>query len=229
MGRQCKQARCEGTVPRFEGDISMRRTKAEAEETRQAILAAAERVFFKKGVANSSLDEVAAAAGVTRGAIYWHFSSKSDLFIGLYESVALPESDLLDFDDPDLKGLALLAKIEEAACKWLALLAGDEQRQRIMTISLRTNYSDEFAPVLHAQEELDRSQKERLEAVFERAEAEGAFNDNWTAESALDAIYWLIKGICSDWLLFGKRFDLAKEGAEAVHRLMKGFQRSPSS
>ncbi|CUX48514.1 MAG TPA: TetR family transcriptional regulator [Agrobacterium sp.] len=207
----------------------MRRTKAEAEETRQAILAAAERVFFKKGVANSSLDEVAAAAGVTRGAIYWHFSSKSDLFIGLYESVALPESDLLDFDDPDLKGLALLAKIEEAACKWLALLAGDEQRQRIMTISLRTNYSDEFAPVLHAQEELDRSQKERLEVVFERAEAEGAFNDNWTAESALDAIYWLIKGICSDWLLFGKRFDLAKEGAEAVHRLMKGFQRSPSS
>ncbi|UXS35078.1 TetR family transcriptional regulator [Agrobacterium tumefaciens] len=208
--------------------MSMRRTKAEAEETRQAILAAAERVFFKKGVANSSLDEVAAAAGVTRGAIYWHFSSKSDLFIGLYESVALPESDLLDFDDPDLKGLALLAKIEEAACKWLALLAGDEQRQRIMTISLRTNYSDEFAPVLHAQEELDRSQKERLEAVFERAEAEGAFNDNWTAESALDAIYWLIKGMCSDWLLFGKRFDLAKEGAEAVHRLMKGFQRFPA-
>ncbi len=68
----------------------MRRTKAEAEETRQAILAAAERVFFKKGVANSSLDEVAAAAGVTRGAIYWHFASKTDLFIGLYQSVALP-------------------------------------------------------------------------------------------------------------------------------------------
>ncbi|KAA3501363.1 MULTISPECIES: TetR family transcriptional regulator [Rhizobium/Agrobacterium group] len=204
----------------------MRRTKAEAEETRQAILAAAERVFFKKGVANASLDEVAVAAGVTRGAIYWHFSSKTDLFIGLYKSVALPESDLLDFGDPDLKGLTLLAKIEEAACKWLALLAQDEQRQRIMTISLRTSYSDEFAPVLHAQEELDRYHKDRLEAAFERAQAEGAFNDNWTAESALGALYWLLKGICSDWLLFGKRFDLAKEGGEAVHSLMKGFRRA---
>ncbi|MCA1869147.1 TetR family transcriptional regulator [Agrobacterium genomosp. 3] len=204
----------------------MRRTKAEAEETRQAILAAAERVFFKKGVANSSLDEVAVAAGVTRGAIYWHFSSKTDLFIGLYKSVALPESDLLDFDDPDLKGLTLLAKIEEAACKWLALLAQDEQRQRIMTISLRTSYSDEFAPVLHAQEELDRYHKDRLEAAFERAQAEGAFNDNWTAESALGALYWLLKGICSDWLLFGKRFDLAKDGGKAVHSLMKGFRRA---
>ena len=207
----------------------MRRTKAEAEETRQAILAAAERVFFKKGVANSSLDEVAAAAGVTRGAIYWHFSSKSDLFIGLYQSVSLPESDLLDFGDPDVRGLALLAKIEEAACKWLTLLSKDEQRQRIMTISLRTNYSDEFAPVLHVQEELDRYQKDRLEAAFARAQAEGAFNDNWTTDSALDALYWLLKGMCSDWLLFGKRFDLAKEGAEAVHRLMKGFQRSSAS
>ncbi|CUX62544.1 MULTISPECIES: TetR family transcriptional regulator [Rhizobium/Agrobacterium group] len=204
----------------------MRRTKAEAEETRQAILAAAERVFFKKGVANSSLDEVAVAAGVTRGAIYWHFSSKTDLFIGLYKSVALPESDLLNFDDPDLKGLTLLAKIEEAACKWLALLAQDEQRQRIMTISLRTSYSDEFAPVLHAQEELDRYHKDRLEAAFERAQAEGAFNDNWTAESALGALYWLLKGICSDWLLFGKRFDLSKDGGKAVHSLMKGFRRA---
>ncbi|MCZ7467501.1 TetR family transcriptional regulator [Rhizobium rhizogenes] len=204
----------------------MRRTKAEAEETRQAILAAAERVFFKKGVANASLDEVAAAAGVTRGAIYWHFSSKTDLFIGLYKSVALPESDLLDFGDPDLKGLTLLSKIEEAACKWLALLAQDEQRQRIMTISLRTSYSDEFAPVLHAQEELDRYHKDRLEAAFERAQAEGAFNDNWTAESALGALYWLLKGICSDWLLFGKRFDLATDGGKAVHSLMKGFRRA---
>ncbi|UXT44500.1 TetR family transcriptional regulator [Agrobacterium tumefaciens] len=208
--------------------MSMRRTKAEAEETRQAILAAAERVFFKKGVANSSLDEVAAAAGVTRGAIYWHFSSKSDLFIGLYESVALPESDLLDFGDPDLKGEALLAKIEDAACNWLSLLSKDEQRQRIMTISLRTNYSDEFAPVLRAQEELDRYHKRLLEEAFERAQAEGAFNDNWTAESALGALYWLLKGMCSDWLLFGKRFDLANEGAEAVHRLMKAFRRSPT-
>ena len=67
------------------------------------------------------------------------------------------------------------------------------------------------------------------EEAFARAQAEGAFNDNWTADSALDALYWLLKGMCSDWLLFGKRFDLAKEGAEAVHRLMKGFQRSSAS
>jgi len=44
----------------------MRRTKAEAAETRCAVLTAAEQLFFEKGVANSTLDEIAAAAGVTR-------------------------------------------------------------------------------------------------------------------------------------------------------------------
>ena len=49
----------------------MRRTKAEAAETRCSILVAAEKLFFEKGVATSTLDEIATAAGVTRGAIYW--------------------------------------------------------------------------------------------------------------------------------------------------------------
>lgn len=212
-----------------EGGVTMRRTKAEAEETRQAILAAAELVFFKKGVANSSLDEVAAAAGVTRGAIYWHFSSKVDLFLGLYESVSLPEADLLDLGDPDLSGSDLFARLEQACCSWLALLSRDEQRQRIMTITLRTNYSDEFAPVLRAQEELDSRHKSLLKSVFERLELAGAFNENWTATSAFGAIYWLIKGMCSDWLLFGKRFDLAQEGAVAVNRLLTSFKRYPTA
>ena len=61
----------------------MSRTKAEAEETRNSILSAAERVFFEKGVSTASLDDVAKAAGVTRGAIYWHFSNKTDLFLEL--------------------------------------------------------------------------------------------------------------------------------------------------
>ena len=57
----------------------VRRTKEEAQETRNSILDAAERVFFEKGVSRTSLADIAQAAGVTRGAIYWHFAHKSDL------------------------------------------------------------------------------------------------------------------------------------------------------
>ena len=68
----------------------VRKTKEEAQETRNAILDAAERVFLERGVSHTSLAEIAAAAGVTRGAIYWHFANKSDVFDALFERVFAP-------------------------------------------------------------------------------------------------------------------------------------------
>ena len=62
-----------------------RSTKEEALETRSRILDAAEEVFFTRGLAQSSLADVAVAADVTRGAIYWHFKNKSDLFEAMCE------------------------------------------------------------------------------------------------------------------------------------------------
>lgn len=55
------------------------------QETRDRILASAARVFGQKGFERSSLDEVAADAGMTKGAIYWHFKSKNDLFFALLD------------------------------------------------------------------------------------------------------------------------------------------------
>ena len=50
-----------------------RRTKQDAQATREALLDAAEHVFEQRGVARTSLNHIAEAAGLTRGAVYWHF------------------------------------------------------------------------------------------------------------------------------------------------------------
>ena len=63
----------------------MKRTKEEAEQTRQALLDAAMTVFHQRGVARASLDQIACAAGLTRGALYWHFKNKEHLFEALCE------------------------------------------------------------------------------------------------------------------------------------------------
>lgn len=55
------------------------------QDTRTKILEAAARVFARHGYAGASLELVAADAGMTKGAVYWHFSSKSDLFAALCE------------------------------------------------------------------------------------------------------------------------------------------------
>jgi AcrR family transcriptional regulator len=58
-----------------------------AEETRQAILASARDAFATTGYANSSLDDIAAAARVTKGALYHHFGSKLLLFEAVFIDV----------------------------------------------------------------------------------------------------------------------------------------------
>ena len=59
----------------------MRKTKEEAQQTRSNLLNAALNVFYERGVSKASLDEIAKTAGVTRGALYWHFKNKEDLFV----------------------------------------------------------------------------------------------------------------------------------------------------
>ena len=73
----------------------VRRTKTEAAATRQKLLDAAAAVFRERGVAHSTLAEVAAAAGVTRGAVYWHFRDKAHLFDALCEREQLPMEAML--------------------------------------------------------------------------------------------------------------------------------------
>ncbi len=72
-----------------------RRTKEQAEQTREAILDAAEQVFFQRGVSRASLEEIGRVAGVTRGAVYWHFKDKLDLFLAIEERVRLPQEQML--------------------------------------------------------------------------------------------------------------------------------------
>ncbi|HWC84427.1 MAG TPA: helix-turn-helix domain-containing protein [Pseudonocardiaceae bacterium] len=65
------------------------RTRPRREETRRRVLAAAFAVFGERGIAGSSLAEVAEAAGLTKGAIYSSFRSKDELVLALMEEHAL--------------------------------------------------------------------------------------------------------------------------------------------
>ena len=53
------------------------------EHTRSLLLDAAEEVFAEKGFTPASLDDIARAAGYTKGAIYKHFATKEDLFLAV--------------------------------------------------------------------------------------------------------------------------------------------------
>lgn len=65
----------------FSGDVMVRKTKEEAEQTRNAILDAALDIFCTKGYARTTFDDIAGKINLTKGAVYWHFKNKPELLI----------------------------------------------------------------------------------------------------------------------------------------------------
>ena len=65
----------------------VRRTRAEMEETRASLLATARKVFSERGYADTSMDDLTAQAGLTRGALYHHFGDKKGLLLAVVEQI----------------------------------------------------------------------------------------------------------------------------------------------
>lgn len=151
-----------------------RKTKEEALRTRQQIIDAARAVFLKHGVAHSSLEQVATTAGLTRGAVYWHFKDKSELFLAVREDVCSPLSERLDailfsdeYSDP-------LEAIEASIKAFFQVLDECPTLREVLEImSLRCELVNEYADV---QREVNRPGdefREKVGSVYKRAAEEG--------------------------------------------------------
>jgi len=151
-----------------------RKTKEEAERTRQQIIQAARQVFHACGVSRTSLENIAKAAGVTRGAVYWHFANKADVFFALREQASVPLLNRLD-------GLLLaegladpLEGIEQALNEFFRTLEEHPDVRQIFEImASRCEYVDEFATV---QAEVNKPALEflgKVEIAYRRARERG--------------------------------------------------------
>ena len=137
-----------------------RRTKAEAEQTRQKIIDAARSVFYRCGVTKSTLEGIAVEAGVTRGAVYWHFKNKTELFFAMRAQAFLPLLDHIDDAILDKTIANPLDRIERALLQMIADLKADKVADEVFRIaSMRCEYVDELKPIL---EEFQKSHERRL-------------------------------------------------------------------
>jgi len=201
-----------------------RKTKAEAEETRERILDAAEQLFFAHGVMQTSLEQVAEEAGVTRGAIYWHFSDKVALFKALHERVRLPQEDMVERaaadGHPDPLGL-----LEQIALDCTKTITTDPRLMRVYAILLvRCEYVGEMAEALKRQQDADAVMRANLVRIFTMADENGSLSPNWTPEVSARVFESMIMGLWADWLRYGQRFDLMKVGSQCIAELFVSFR-----
>src|ERR1700690_2265372 len=105
------------TVEKWTPDRRMERTRA-------ALIASARHLFATRGFEGASLDDIAEAAGYTRGAIYRHFANKEDLFFAVSESV---NTEVLDAfaEELDLEERSAVDDNAHYAAMWMKALAGN--------------------------------------------------------------------------------------------------------
>lgn len=203
-----------------------RRTKAEAESTRAAILDAAEVLFFQHGVSRTTLEKIALAANVTRGAIYWHFQNKADLFNAMLERVRLPFQTLLTEVDNN-PAANPFTQIRNLMTNGLQLIASSEQHHRVLTIVFhRCEYIDELNPAVTKQDELDAQTVAVLQRAFERAEQSGLLRDGVSPRLAATALHMYIGGIISNFLLKPQQCDLHKHAGALVDVMLQGLKQA---
>jgi len=177
-----------------------RKTKEEAERTRQQIIEAARRTFHQCGVSRTSLEKIAAAAGVTRGAVYWHFADKAALFFAMRDASmsAIDQADAFllseSIADP-------LDSIEQSMLSFFDTLANcAEIREAFEIMSFRCEYVDEFAEVLHEINKPCQDFLAKLKRAYQRAQDLGTLRAGLDPEAlALDTVSF-VGGLFNNWL-----------------------------
>ena len=204
-----------------------RRTKEEAQETRNRLLDTAEHVFNERGVSRTSLAEIAEAAGLTRGAIYWHFKNKLDLFNAMMERVILPMEEVTEqFADCSLQDP--IGNIRDRSIAILKDLGKNPQMQRVFDIMThKCEYVDEMAPLK------DRHLEGRSECVmhveegFRNAIKKGCLPKTTDPRLAAIGLHALIDGLIMNWLLDPKYFSFERDAEKMIDNYLRGLAVAP--
>ncbi len=206
-----------------------RRTKQEADETREALLDAAERVFLERGVARASLDEVARAAGCTRGAVHWHFGDKLGLFLALDERLLLYQDEACQMLDSD-EACTSLTQMFQWIGDAMERLENDPHRRRLLTVMLlRCEYVQEMAPALERRRNADAAMRARLLRFFKSLAARGELGEQWQPEEAARFFHALVTGFLLEWLHSNGESGLATHVRESLRLLRYSLQGAPTA
>lgn len=205
-----------------------RKTKQQALETRNHILDVAIRLFSQQGVSATSLADIAQAAGVTRGAIYWHFKNKSDLFSEIWE---LSESSIGDLeseyqakypDDP-------LSVLKEILAYVLEATVSDERRRLMMEIIFhKCEFVGEMSTLQDMQQSLLQACYDRIETVLRLCIDASQLPANLNTRQAALLMRGYINGMMESWLFNPQSFDLAADAPQLVDAFLDMLRLSPT-
>ena len=206
-----------------------RRTREEALETRNRLIYAAESVFHEKGVAHASLEEIAAKARLTRGAVYWHFKDKAELFDAMMQRVVLPAEDMLERagGKEEADPLELLRR---ATVQVLLRTAKDARVQRVFEIAYhKCEYVGDAAGVRERHIASQSECLKTIEAGFRACIRAGSLPATVKPRIAAIGAMALVSGLIASWVLDPKSFSLRQHAEPLVDFYFRGLAAKPAA
>lgn len=202
----------------------MRKTKTEAQKTRQYLLDAALEVFWRDGVTRASLQAIAQEAGVTRGALYWHFKNKEDLFETLFEQqyadffAAFNDQTLRDNQD-------VWTHLQHNLTTMFETLATRESKHKfcnVMFSKCEQTAGNETITELACR--YHRLFQKQIAYALQLSREQGRLPENTDIELAAIYLESSLVGLVKIWLDEPERFDLIAKSKRVIAANMRVLQ-----
>lgn len=201
----------------------MRRTKEEAALTRQSILRSSLAVFSTKGYAAARLEDVARLAGVTRGAVYWHFRGKPGLYQALLEAYSARAAQITQAAIEE--GGSFPDVVRRLFARLLSAVEEDRGLQAVLELGLfKTEDAAELRSLRRRQQEAAAELLHSLADVIRQAASRGDIRPESQAEPAARTLLALRNGLIQQWLLSPRSFSLREVAPTAADIFLKGIE-----
>jgi TetR/AcrR family acrAB operon transcriptional repressor len=203
----------------------MRRTKQAAARTREAILDAALACFNRHGLSQATLDDIACAAKVTRGAVYWHFRGKQQLVRALRERLSLPLLDRADTELLHAPDRPPLARVEHFLLETFEdLRRQPARREALALMHFKCEYVGELQSELDGMLANCRVLMRAFESVYREARAAGGLRRGVDPKLAAQETLIFMAGLMRLWLLDRSPAGLRKATPALVRAHLRARQ-----
>ena len=200
----------------------MRRTKEEAAATRELLLNTALSVFGSKGYAATTLDDVARAAGVTRGAIYWHFGGKDELYNTLVRERFARASTI--FESIFSQGGSALTMLRQFMVRFLEYLEDDPEYRAVLELTIfKTEVGPDLVSGMQEKQQANQSMIAAVEQLLHKAISAGEIKPHIEVTIAALAIMGFLSGITTLWLQNPASFSLKLRAQSLVDTFLNGL------
>lgn len=172
----------------------VRRTKEEAEETKDKIVRATLEIFCEKGYSRATFDEIARRINLTKGAVYWHFRNKADILTEIIHRAFLLSRQELGQQVPELKTLEDLRRY--LLCEIRLIQQHEQYRKFLFFVLFQMEWSEAILNKVSAElQDVIQSGRNVIKEVLTFAQKNGEISASADIEETLCVISCMWQGI----------------------------------